>query len=141
MRQNSDRVIFFYIFLAMSVFYLITTGGHFYTTDGEVHYRLAGSIILKRSIAVSLDQGETSRWGELTTIKGVDHRRYPKSAIGQSLAVIPLYLAGKGMSVVTGRDLTRLFVSFFNQIVAALICAAAFIFCRRLNGKQGARNG
>lgn len=131
--MKKDRIISFWLFLFMSTLYLITMSGHFYTIDEEMHYRLIDSMLLRQTITVEISPNED--WAPYNTVEGKNGKIYSKYGMGQSIAAVPLYLLGRGMSILSGvthNNIVRLFVSFFNQFTTALICAIMFLFQRKL---------
>ena len=131
-----DVIRVFFLFLAL---YLLTMGGHLYSPDEEILFRMTQSLAERGSLAIEPLQG-------FATKKGVDSKEYAQYGIGQPLLTIPFYYLGKAMASVlpaekspewvadtiqyhdrTPRDvMLRLGVSIFNQTVSAMLCALLF---------------
>jgi hypothetical protein len=74
------------IFCFFLSFYLLSAGGHPYSTDGELYYQVAVSLVERRSFAID-DKVAEAYAGRV----GPDHRHYSKYAPAQSLAELPFY--------------------------------------------------
>lgn len=127
------------IYLLFFAIYLISSAGHFFSTDHVTVYRTTESLIENGSLAVPPIQD---------TVLGQDGHYYSPFGLGQSLAVIPWYLAGKFVEAIStpalkqyfggvqlgmwGGTIPIFFVSLFNQFVMPLLCLLVFLFGLRL---------
>jgi hypothetical protein len=73
------------IFLLFLALFAITTAGHIFTVDSYLNYAVARSLGSDGSLAIP-------RF--MMTVEGRDGYHYSKLGIGQSVAVLPLYLVG-----------------------------------------------
>lgn len=127
------------IYLLFFAIYLISSAGHFFSTDHVTVYHTTESLIENGSLAVPPIQD---------TVPGQDGRAYSPFGLGQSLAIIPWYLTGKIVEAISppalnqyfsgaqlgmwGGTVPIFFVSLFNQCVMPLLCLLVFLFCLRL---------
>jgi hypothetical protein len=126
------------IYLLFVAIYLFSSAGHFFSTDHVTVYRTTESMIETGSLAVPPIND---------TVLGQDGRYYAPFGLGQSLAIIPWYMAGKLVDVVSppwlkqyfggvelgmwGGTVPIFFVSLFNQCVMPLLALLVFLFCLR----------
>jgi hypothetical protein len=127
------------IYLLFLSVYLASGPGHFISSDHVAVYQTAQSLVERHNLAIKPIND---------TIRGSDGRYYDVFGIGQSIAVIPLYLIGKLVDGVAspavrayfsgvnlgdwGGTVPIFFVSLFNQFVTPLTCILVFLFCLRL---------
>lgn len=152
------------VFFAFFVLYVATSGGHLYSPDEEIMFRVTESLARHGTLAVApmIDgQGRS-----FATRRGVDGREYAQYGIGNSLFAVPLYWLGDlacrwvdphqaerllGFRTVmyipesdqpVGHALLRRFVvSFFGSLVGAATCSLLWVFVYRLREKALAANG
>jgi len=130
------KVFFFFLIL-----YLVTMGGHLYSPDEEILFRTTESLATRGSLSIKPLQG-------FATKKGKDGRQYAQYGVGQPLLAVPFYYVGKLLYVLFPTDKARLWfvdtmqyndrappsvmfrlgVSFFNQVITALLCMVLFQF-------------
>ncbi|MDI6892704.1 MAG: hypothetical protein QMD08_06970 [Actinomycetota bacterium] len=108
--------------------YVLTAQGSIQSLDGQIMYELTESLAERGSVAISNPAG----------VEGIDGRLYSKYGIGQSIAVIPLYLIGKVILLFFnpgfgGTYVTKFMTSMFNPIVTALTCLLLFLFGLKLD--------
>jgi hypothetical protein len=140
-----------YVFFAFLGLYIATAGGHLYSPDEEIMFRMTESLARHGTLAVEpmLD----AQGNSFATRRGVDGKEYPQYGIGNSLFAVPLYWLGEALTKVIpdekaksilgfrtvmyipetssapGHDLLRRFtVSFFGSIVAALTATLLWAF-------------
>ncbi|MGC8841744.1 MAG: hypothetical protein ACP5QZ_09915 [Candidatus Sumerlaeaceae bacterium] len=134
--------------------YVATSGGHLYSPDEEIMFRMTES--LARRGALSVEPMLDPQGRSFATRRGVDGKEYAQYGIGNSLFAVPLYWLGDfaarhvspekaeatlGFRTVmyvpeterqAGPALVRRFaVSFFGSIVGAATCALLWIFAYR----------
>lgn len=139
------------VFILFLLVYLITMGGHLYSPDEEIIFRTTQSMVERQSLAIEPLAG-------FATKKGPGGEEYAQYGIGQPVLTIPFYLLGKLMVhilpgenaptlvqdniqyyQITGDDvILRLGVSFYNQVITALLCSFLFMFCIYLTGDKTA---
>ncbi len=134
---------------------LLTAGGHLYSPDEEVMFRVTESIATRARLSVEPIVGPDGK--SFASRKGIDGREYAQYGVGNSLAAVPLYWLGAAASYaipdvtarrlldfktqgnvteVRGRGhalLKRFFVSFTGSFVLAATAALIFLFCRGLS--------
>jgi hypothetical protein len=126
------------IYLLFLSIYLMSSSGHFFSTDQVAVYLTTKSLVEDHSLAIKPMND---------TFVGADGRAYGVYGLGQSILSIPLYLVGSlvdGMSPAvlreywSGPDLGDwggtvpiFFVSLFNQFVTPLSCVLLFLLCRQ----------
>ncbi|MBN1900983.1 hypothetical protein JW926_06620, partial [Candidatus Sumerlaeota bacterium] len=140
------RVFFLFLFL-----YLLTMGGHIYSPDEEILFRVTQSLAEHGRLSIEPLLG-------FATKQGIDGKQYAQYGVGQPLLAVPFYYFGKLLAAVFpgGNDpffikgiiqyhdgsmnsvQLRLGVSIFNQVVTSLLCAMLFLFCYRLTGDKTA---
>lgn len=144
------------VFFTILLLCVITAGGHLYSPDEEVMFRVTESIATRARLHVPpLTDGDGSTFA---TRRGVNGREYAQYGIGNSLAAVPLYWAGAlackfipaetaGRTLDfqtqlyapqsdTGRGhalLKRFFVSFTGAFVAAATATLLYLLCRRIS--------
>ena len=122
MRKRSSRPTLCCLGVALFFLgvYLLVSGQGFYSTDGETMLRATWAIVDKGRLSMPCDPGQPS------AIEGRDGQCYSRYGLGQPLAAIPLYLAGKGVSVLFPQldygEVLRFTMTRFNQLVMALVC-------------------
>ncbi len=133
-------------FLAL---YALTAAGRIDSGDEETMYRVTSNLVERGEIAVEQEtvtlEEMSHRFEGLLPTKGYSFltnyatpgrggHTYSKYGLGQSLAVVPLYLVGR---VWGSQYAARLCVALFNPLVTALTCWLIFVFARSL-GFSGA---
>lgn len=136
------------IFLISLAAYTLTAGGHLYSPDEELMYRMIESIYEDRDLAVEpLPMGFASR-------TGIDGQEYAQYGVGQPVLALPFYAAGRFLasrapdetwaraygyykpsdeadwfqsSSVADELAPRLAVSFFNIVVSAALAALLYL--------------
>jgi hypothetical protein len=126
-RSGSDRIIAIWLGLLFLSFYILSAQGSIQSLDGTIMYELTQSLVEKQSAAIDNPAG----------IRGVDGRLYSKYGLGQSLAAIPLYLAGRFaaefLPLPFASDyVTKFFVSMLSPIATALTCVLLYLFGLKL---------
>ena len=123
MRKKLTITTIFLFFLSL---YLLTMGGHPYSTDGMVIYKLTKSIIENQSISIDV----------AGSIIGENGRFYSKYGIGQSLLAMPLFILGK---LVAGFfppafefPITVCVMFSYNSVVSALLCVFIYLLCIKM---------
>ncbi len=126
-------------------------GGHIYSPDGELLFRTTESLVENRSFAVFPLMGFGTRTGK-------DGQEYAQYGIGQPIAAIPFYLAGRAAEGISdgkflipvfenttqyhsrlGKEyLRRFYVSFFNLFVSALTVVLLATFAWWVSGDMAA---
>lgn len=149
------------VFLISWVLCLATMGGHLYSPDEEIMFRVTESIATRARLDVEPIVGPDG--STFATRKGTNGREYAQYGVGNSLAGVPLYWLGQLACVVVSdsaaRDaldfqtqnyvkiegpgrghalLKRFFVSLTGGIIGSLTAVAIFLFCRRLAAPRGA---
>lgn len=126
---------------------LLITGGHLYSPDDEVLFRVAQSIAFHGQLSIEPIEGD------FASAVGRNGRHYAQYGIGQALLSVPLVWIGEGLAQLIGpaareyvfTELTVLFagnepsqimqrfaVSFFNAFVAAITAGVFAWFCYRI---------
>lgn len=148
--RTAPGVFFITLFLC-----LLTAGGHLYSPDEEIMFRVTQSIATSARLDVEPIVGPDGK--TFATRKGTNGLEYAQYGVGNSLAGVPLYWVGaatcKVVSDPTARRLldfqTQLYtpegpgrghallrrfaVSFTGSLVAAATAALIFLFCRGLS--------
>jgi hypothetical protein len=139
------------IFLLFFLLYIIIMGGHLYSPDEEILFRMTESIACRASISITPLEGFASK-------KGADGKEYAQYGIGQPLLAVPFYYFGKIIYNIFPSEnaglwfldtvqynkktpeeiIPRLGVSLFNQFIMALLCTVLFIFSFELTKNRGA---
>src|SRR3989338_5953715 len=126
------------LFLFFCVLYLLTAGGHMYSSDDETHYYVTENIVERGKL--SFGEGvDKSAYVSLTLGRNGD-KVYSIYNPGQSILAIPLYLVGKVVAAGYPEQLhnfiLRMFVSFTNVWVSALAVVVFFMVAKVLYGKK-----
>ena len=119
--------------------YLLTAGGHFFSTDHIAVYLTTEDLIDHHSLSIK---------HIYNAVPGLHGQYYSAYGLGQSLVDIPLYLIGKGVDSIGSPAMHRyfggvylgdwggtvpiFFVSLLNQLVMPLNCVMVFLFGVRL---------
>lgn len=113
---------------------ILSAGGHLVSGDEETMYRVTQNVLRGDGIAVGREQltlpaaanplflpQHEEAMETTSSVPGRDGNTYSKYGIGQSLAAIPLYLAGRAWGVLfaNNTDTARLAVSWLNAISLA----------------------
>lgn len=141
------RRVAVWLFLALSIFYVGITRGHFVSTDEVGVYLTTRSLWEEGSVAVP---------PVFNAVPGRDGRLYVPYGIGQTIAALPLYALGEavrhalarngmgdwsaalaGPSVQVGDtrwggDVEIFFVNLLHCFTTALLCAVFFLFSLRI---------
>ncbi|MBA3065005.1 hypothetical protein KJ633_00345, partial [bacterium] len=113
-----------YIFLFFLSLYLLTMGGHFYSSDHFAMYMVTKNIVEKHSIEIPESP---------FAIKTIDGKYYSWYELGQSLLALPFYAAGKLADKIYRTDsLKQFFVSAQNTLFAAGACLLLFMIATKL---------
>lgn len=100
--------------------YLLVSGLGFYSTDGETMARATWAIVDKGRLSVPCDPALPS------AVEGREGRCYSRYGLGQPLAAVPLYLVGKGVSLLLPHlhpgEVLLFTLARLNQFVTALAC-------------------
>lgn len=149
------------VFLCFLGLYVATSGGHLYSPDEEVMFRMTEALARRGSLAVEPMLDPEGR--SFATRRGKDGKEYPQYGIGNSLFALPLYWIGDAVAHLVspakaeqllgfrtvmyvperegqaGPALVRRFaVSFFGSIVGAATCALLWLFVFRLKIQEDA---
>lgn len=143
------------VFFTILFLCILTAGGHLYSPDEEIMYRVTESIATRARLdAAPLMDGQGNTFA---TRRGLNKLEYAQYGVGNSLAAVPLYWAGALASkfvsaesaqraldfqtqlyvIPTGSSrghelLKRFFVSFTGAFVAAATAALLYLFCCRI---------
>jgi hypothetical protein len=134
------------VFGLFAAFYLLTASGRIDPGDEETMYRVTRNLVERGEWAIeseTLIQQPLSLSGTLpsqpypiqstSASPGRGGQTYSKYGLGQSLAAIPLYLAGKALApLFPGPDFQRgakLLMAFFNPLITAATCALFLSWC------------
>ncbi|MBM3263923.1 MAG: glycosyltransferase family 39 protein [candidate division Zixibacteria bacterium] len=118
-----------YVFTCFSALYLLTMGGHLYSSDDEVKALIAEALVERQSVTLpAFDMAYMT--------VGRDGQSYSPFPVGASITMIPFYIAGRFVADVFP-SFPRPFVVEFcyglmNPLVTALGCAMFFLLCRQL---------
>ncbi|MBX7244295.1 MAG: hypothetical protein K1X53_02280 [Candidatus Sumerlaeaceae bacterium] len=153
----------FAVFACFLLLYLLTCGGHLYSPDEEIMFRVTESLARRGELSIPpiLDPAGNS----FASARGSDGREYAQYGVANSLFAVPFYYAGllatklvpdetatrlldfKTMLYVeqtgAGRGhqlLLRFAVSFFGLFVGAATCALVSRMAWRLCADQERRN-
>ncbi len=124
------------VFVAFLAIYLLTAAGHIWNTDGWTRYMVAvglveyGRPVLPPEILPSL--------GSYWIVHGPGGTAYSYFGIGQSLAFVPLHVAGLGVQALAhgASDWPAVLASFLNSFVGASLAVAVFALARQLGHGQ-----
>jgi hypothetical protein len=146
------------VFLLTLLAYLTTAGGHLYSPDEELMFRMTESLAVDRDLAIEpLELGFASR-------RGVDGKEYSQYGVGQPLLAVPFYVLGRALAPLadddawaraygltkadepgwwgtraTAADLApRLAVSFFNILAGAVLAGFLCLLLQEITGHRGA---
>lgn len=104
----------------LAAFYLLTMSGHIYASDEETLYYISEGLVEGRGLTVSPLVALVNR------VPGRDGQLYSQYPVGQSVAAVPLYLAGKAVAAFAPPEarvfVTRLYVLTFNCWITVLLC-------------------
>lgn len=147
------------VFFAFLALYVATSGGHLYSPDEEIMFRVTESLARRGSLAIEpmIDaQGHS-----FASRRGVDGREYAQYGLGNSLFAVPLYWLGDLAARFVAPDVAerllsfntvmyvpesephggpalmrRFAVSFWGSIVGAATCALLWAFAYRLRERE-----
>jgi hypothetical protein len=93
--SSSRRRLAWALFIALTCFYLLGSGGTIDTPDGVLMFRVTQSLVERRSTSVPMLPG-ASDWGGMAVEDAATHepRFYAKYGLGLPLAAVPAYLGG-----------------------------------------------
>jgi hypothetical protein len=143
------------VFLVFLGLYIATSGGHLYSPDEEIMFRMTES--LARHGTFSVEPMLDAQGRSFATRRGVDGKEYPQYGLGNPLFAVPFYWVGDWVARIVdparaeqllgfrtvmyvpeaegkaGPALVRRFaVSFFGAFVGAASCALLWLFAFRL---------
>ena len=96
------------LFLALTGFYLLFSGGHIYTPDGVVMYRVTESMVERGTFAITPPPNTDDFGGSWIEDAATGERRfYAWYGLGMSLAAAPAYVVGKALGA--GQEPSDLF--------------------------------
>lgn len=149
------------VFLLTLLLSVLLTGGHLYSPDEEIMFRVTESLATRGRLAVEpIVAGDGSTFA---TRRGTDGLEYAQYGVGNSLLGVPFYWMGAAVSGLVpdasaaraldfhtqlyapegpGRGhglLKRFFVSFSGAFVLAATAALVFGFCRGLAARDDGR--
>jgi hypothetical protein len=106
---------------AIALLFAATAGGRITASDEYTMFRLTEALVTRGAVWVEAGNAE----------RGPDGRLYPKAALGQALASIPFYAAGRVASAAfppARRDLVvRAVTSLLNPVVSGALAAVLFL--------------
>ena len=92
------------LFALLLFCYLLTFGGHLYSPDGEIVFRVTESIAERGSLAVKPIIGPDGKSfaTRAPAEPRPDGREYAQYGVGLSLAAVPFYFGGLGLRALLG---------------------------------------
>jgi hypothetical protein len=117
------------VFVGFLALYLLTAPGYMWNTDGWTRYLVAVGLVEHGRPILPPSMLPGSYW----VVRGPDGSAYSYFGVGQSLAFVPFYLTGKGLTLLAGAataDWPAVLASFLNSVVAALLAVAVFALTR-----------
>ena len=115
------------LFIFLLSLYILTTGGHVYTSDDTTMYYVARSIVEEGNTDVPLNE---QTQGLVTVRHGADNKRYSVYPLLQPLLAVPFFVGGQILASFFPPQfyefLTRFAVSFFNPVILALTAVVLF---------------
>lgn len=147
------------VFLSFLALYLATAGGHLYSPDEEIMFRVTESLAMRGALDIEpiVDPAGNS----FASRRGQNGLEYAQYGIANSLFAVPLYYAGAAACELVSSEaaaralsfrttdyvepdapkrghllLKRFAVSFFGIIVGAATCALFWRFCAVLAGQR-----
>lgn len=147
----------FLIFLIALACYLLTAGGHLYSPDEEIVYRMTASLYEDGDLAIE-------PLGGFATQRSEEGKEYAQYGVGQPVLSVPFYAIGKAIapmaSVETWKRIygiapdepegargyaytaeaisTRFMLSFVNIFVSALLAAYVYLIAFELTRERRA---
>lgn len=142
------------VFAVSLLAYLLTAGGHLYSPDEEIMFRMTESLVVDRDLAIQpVAEGFATR-------PGIDGKEYAQYGIGQPILSMPFFLVGRALAPLAGdaawarayglKDeasggwwgagstagiiAPRVAVSFFNILISALLAALLCLLLIELTG-------
>ncbi len=113
--------------------YVLTAGGHYYSSDGETIYLVTRSLVRYGTFFIKTTSGYPFK---IAVKFGLGHQAAAVTMPAQSVLMTPLYLVGLAVSRLTEPRFTNyllhLSTSFFNSLVTALMVMVFFLFLRKL---------
>ncbi len=145
------------IFFAVLMAYLATAGGHLYSPDEEILFRVTQSLYEERDLSIRA-------LGGFATRRGTDGKEYAQYGIGQAILALPFYAVGKAIAPIGSdaqwrrlygipederdglRDYAysaaeiapRFACSFFNIFIGAASAALLYLLLMQLTSHVGA---
>ncbi len=101
------------LFVVLVFAYILTHGGHLYSPDEEVMFRVTESVALGHGFAIEPFIGGfatrprsrvDAATGDSVAVPRADGREYPQYGIGQPIAALPFYLLGQGLASIGNGD-------------------------------------
>lgn len=121
--------IHYLLFLFFLCTYLITASGTVQSSDGTSMFLVIRGIVENKTFSIQTDRTDLAKRSK------INGNYYSKYGIGQSVLVIPLFVAGKIMSPfldVPAEFLTKSMVSLYNSLITSATCLMIYLFCRKL---------
>ncbi|MCX7624697.1 MAG: hypothetical protein N2Z21_00560, partial [Candidatus Sumerlaeaceae bacterium] len=84
------------VFLCFLGLYVATCGGHLYSPDEEVMFRMTEALARRGSVAVEPMLDPEGR--SFATRRGKDGKEYPQYGVGNPLFALPLYWLGDAIA-------------------------------------------
>jgi len=129
----SDKRVLLWLFLGLGSWYLVTAGGHTYSSDEETMLATALQISRGYGVSITADIEETV---VLSLIPGTDGYKYGQYPIGPSLLVLPWVACGQYVAQYFQPQyhnyIFHLVCSTFNQLIVPLIAVVIYLFARTL---------
>lgn len=126
---HSDIRIACYLGLLAWCVYILSAGGHFYSSDDQQKFEALQALIEKGSLHWP------GGWGS-----GLEERRVSWFTWGASLAMLPGYALGSAVTTwwpqASGDDLQRFFISFQNCAVSAGLVSLLYLVARGLKASR-----
>jgi len=125
------------LFIFLLSIYLITMGGHMYSSDDTTLYYTSRSIVEESNINIPLNSDTK---GLVAVVYGIDRNFYSQYPIIQPLMAVPLFILGKLFASFFHPDfyefITRFVVSMFNSIIVALTAIVLYSFLLKFYSKK-----
>ncbi|MBI5958520.1 MAG: hypothetical protein HY866_07295 [Chloroflexi bacterium] len=100
------------VFVLFGCLYLLSLGGGFYSSDGEVMFKTTTALVERHSLALAADPGLPQ------IIQGKNNLYYSKYDPGLPLIGVPFYAAGDWIAQINHAHRTRLAAIFYLMIPA-----------------------
>lgn len=126
------------VFLLLFAIYALTSGGHTYSADEEAELATTQSLIIRQDPDLILNEGNDDKVN--ARIDGRDGRRVALSSLGQSIAAIPLDIAGRLAAKTVHKDFApfteRVFFDWTNAWITALGSALFLLIAIELGASR-----